>query len=138
MAESGAELDRYRDYLLLLARVQFDPRLREKLDPSDVVQQTLMDAHQKWDQWRGTTEAEKAAWLRQILANKLLDALRSFRRTKRDVGRERSLEATLQRSSQRLQNWLAAEQSTPSQKVEQQERAVRLASALAQLGRAKK
>ncbi len=131
--KSSSELDQYREYLLLLARVELDPRLCEKLDPSDVVQQTLMDAHQKRNHFRGTTEAEKAAWLRQILANNLVDALRAFGRAKRDVARERSLEAAIEQSSQRLGKWLAAEQSTPSQQMEKHEQAVRLADTLAEL-----
>jgi RNA polymerase sigma-70 factor, ECF subfamily len=124
---------RYREYLVMLARVQLDPRLRDKLDPSDVVQQTLLDAHRKQYQFRGRTEAERAAWLRQILARNLLDALRAFGRAKRDVAREHSLEAALDQSSQRLEAWLAAEQSSPSQRLQRHEQAVQLADALAEL-----
>lgn len=131
--DKSSELNRYRQYLLLLARVEIEPRLRDKLDPSDVVQQTLLDAHQKRDQFRGTSGAEKAAWLRHILANNLVDALRAVGRKKRDVAREQSLELKIEQSSQRIGLWLTADQSTPSQKLNQHEQAIRLADALAQL-----
>jgi RNA polymerase sigma-70 factor (ECF subfamily) len=138
-AERGDRaLDQYREYLTMLARVQLDPRLRDKLDPSDVVQQTLLDAHQRQEQFRGQTEAEKAAWLRQILARNLVDALRAFGRAKRDVARERSLHVAMEQSSQRLEAWLAAEQSSPSQKLDRHERAVQLANALAALPEAQR
>jgi RNA polymerase sigma-70 factor (ECF subfamily) len=116
-----------------LARLQLDPRLRGKLDPSDVVQQTLLEAYQKRDQFRGATGGEWLAWLRQALAHNLADALRAFGRAKRDVGRERSLEAAVEAWSRRLEAWLAAEQSSPSQQAERHGRAVRMAEALAAL-----
>src|SRR3954451_17920611 len=67
-------LERYRDYLLLVARLQMDARLRGKLQPADIVQQTMLQAHRKHDQCRGRTDAERAAWLRVILAHSLVDA----------------------------------------------------------------
>src|SRR5262249_8231422 len=67
----GRSLEQFRDYLLLLARIQLHAGLQAKLDPSDVVQQTLMKAHQNWGQFRGTSDAELAAWLRSILAHHL-------------------------------------------------------------------
>ena len=74
----GRSLEQYRDYLLLLTRLQFDARLRGKLDPADIVQQTLLKAHGARGQLRGKEDAEVAAWLRRILANTLTDALRQF------------------------------------------------------------
>ena len=78
-------LDEYRDYLLLLARSRLDPRLRGRLDPSDVVQQTLLEAHRDAAQFRGQTAAERAAWLRQMLARNLANAARDHTRDRRDV-----------------------------------------------------
>jgi RNA polymerase sigma-70 factor, ECF subfamily len=128
----GHLLEQFREYLRLLARLHLGPRLKGKFDPSDVVQQSLLEAYAKRDQFHGG-EAERAAWLRQILARNLADALRAFDQAKRDAGRERSLEAAIQESSARLGAWLAAEQSSPSQRVQRHEDAARLAEALAQL-----
>lgn len=71
-------LDRYRNYLGLLARLYLHARLHGKVDPSDVIQQTLLKAHQNHDQFRGRTEAELVAWLCRILANNLTDAARRY------------------------------------------------------------
>ena len=135
MADDGnrgeRSLERYRDYLLLLARIQLDRGLQAKLDPSDVVQQTLLKAQQNWDQFRGRSETELAAWLRAILARHLADVVRKF-----DPwlgGRERSLEAILEQSSARLESWLAAEDTPQSKRFERQEALLRMAAALAGL-----
>jgi RNA polymerase sigma-70 factor (ECF subfamily) len=123
-------LDRYRSYLHLLASMQLDRRLRGKLDASDVVQQTLLQAHRAQAQFRGDSPGQLAAWLRQILAHNLAHASRDYTRAKRDVTRERSLEASLGASAARLNQWVAAQQSSPSQKVERSEQLLQLAEAL--------
>src|SRR6516162_10162607 len=128
----GRLLERFRDYLGVLARLQLGPKLQGKFDASDVVQQTLLEAYAKRDQFHGS-EAERPAWLRQILAHLLADALRADGQAKRDARRERSLEAAIQESSARLGAWLAAEQSSPSQRAERHEDAIRFAEALSVL-----
>jgi RNA polymerase sigma-70 factor (ECF subfamily) len=135
---ASTSLERFRDYLRLLARIQLDPRLRGKFDPSDIVQQTLLEAHQKQHQFHGQTDAEQAAWLRQVLAHNLADALRAFGQARRDVKRERSLEEALQASSACLENWLAAPDSSPSEQAERHERAVHLAMAMGSLPEAQR
>ncbi len=123
----------FRGYLYLLARVQLSPLVQAKLDASDVVQQTLTRALERLDQFRGSTEAEMAAWLRQILTRQLANAVRDLRRDKRDAARERSLEAALNESSTRLEAYLAADQSSPSQRAERHEQVLRMAEALTTL-----
>lgn len=131
--DRGVMLERYRDYLRLLARLQLPARLQGKLDASDIVQLTLLKAYQKLDQLRGQTAAEEAAWLRQILAHTLANAIRDFGRECRDATLERSLEASLDHSSARLEAWLAAEQSSPSEQAQRNEQTLQLAQALATL-----
>jgi RNA polymerase sigma-70 factor, ECF subfamily len=118
------DLERFRSYLLLLARLKLDRKLRGKLEASDVVQQTMLEAHLALESFRGDDLAAQAAWLRQILARNLANAVRDLTRAKRDVRKERSLQADLDASASKLDGWLAAEQSSPSQKMKRHERAL--------------
>lgn len=127
------DIERFRSYLLLLAQMKLDRKLRGKLDASDIVQQTMLEAHQAVASFRGEDSAEQAAWLRQILARNLANAVRDLTRAKRDVRKEQALQADLDNSALQLEAWLAAQQSTPSQNLERHERAIQLAEALTQL-----
>ena len=134
----GRDLEAFRDYLRLQARARLDPRLQAKLDPSDLVQQTLLEAYQAVRQTEGWTREQLLAWLRRILANNLANAVRDFGRAKRDVAREQSLDAAVRDSSARVEAWLAAEESSPGERAERHEREVRLAAALARLPEAQR
>jgi RNA polymerase sigma-70 factor (ECF subfamily) len=134
---AGPRLERFRAYLHLLARLHLDARLRSKLAPSDVVQQTLLHAYQGLAGFRGG-DAELRAWLRRILARNLAHAVRDLGRAKRDVARERSLEEAVHASSARLEAWLAAEQSSPSQQAVRNEQVLHLAEALTELPEAQR
>jgi RNA polymerase sigma-70 factor (ECF subfamily) len=126
-------LEQFRAYLRLLARMQFPAILQAKLDPSDVVQQTLLQAHQALAQFRGTTFAEQAAWLRRIFANTLANAVREYRSAGRDIGLEQSLNASLDQSSARLEGWLASEQTPPVEVAFRNEQFLKLADRLSEL-----
>ena len=111
------KLERYRDYLLLLGRMQLTRRSGARFDASDLVQATLLKAHAQRFQFRGQSDGEVQAWLRCILAGTLADVFRRERRGKRDVARERGLEAALEQSSGQLLQWLAGPSLSPSQKA---------------------
>jgi RNA polymerase sigma-70 factor (ECF subfamily) len=122
-------LERFRGYLTILAKLHCDSRLRSKLDPSDIVQLTMLQAHEKQSQFRGQSEAEELAWLRAILANQLAETARKYGRQRRDIERERALD----HSAERLAAWLAAPGSSPSQHAMRQEQLLAMADALMEL-----
>lgn len=131
---AGKDLERYRNYLRLLARVQVGARPAGKLEASDLVQRTLLEAYQKREQFRGGSDGERAAWLRTSLARIVADAIRAQGRLTRDATRERSLEHELAQSSVRLGEWLAAQGPTPSEHAQRHdEQAIHLADALTRL-----
>lgn len=129
------DLERYRSYLLLLARSQ-DGVGGDAA--SDLVQKTLLAACSQQERFRGRTKGELAAWLKRILRNQVIDAYRQQRRLKRNVAREVSLEASVDGSFTRAGAWLAAVESTPSQRASHEEELVQLAGALAELPEAQR
>jgi len=125
-------LESYRSYLRLLARLHLDEKLRGKVSSSDVVQQTMLQAVGGWDQWRGTSQGERFAWLRQILANTMANVQRDLHRDKRDIDREKIL-GEMQQSSSRMGSLLVSKASSPSQQVYREEQILQLTKALENL-----
>jgi RNA polymerase sigma-70 factor, ECF subfamily len=130
----GRLLELYRRYLSLLARVQIGKRLQGKVDASDLVQETFLEAHRNFARFRGTSEGELVSWLRQILAANLADTLRRYLGTQgRDIRLERDIEADFDHSTVLLDRGLVARGSSPSHQAARREQAVLLADALAEL-----
>jgi RNA polymerase sigma-70 factor (ECF subfamily) len=129
----GHDLERFRDYLAMLARLRVSPRYRAKIDLSGVVQQTLVEAWRAGEKLQEYSSAHRVAWLRNALAHNLADAMRKLGTAKRNIAQERSLADALTQSSVRMEALLVSPQSSPSQQVVKQEMLLRLPEALAQL-----
>jgi RNA polymerase sigma-70 factor (ECF subfamily) len=128
----GQLLELYRNYLGLLARLQIGRRLQGKADPADLVQEAFLEATRNFAQFRGTREAELAAWPRQILVSRLGKLARHYGGTRRrDVRLERQLADEVEQPSRCL--GLVAPGSTPSQGAARREQSVPLADALGRL-----
>jgi RNA polymerase sigma-70 factor (ECF subfamily) len=130
----GDLLERYRTYLELLARVELGRRLQTKVDAADVVQETFLEAHRNFGLFRGRSEPEFVAWLREILAGRICNLLRHYLGTQgRDLRREQAWNVDLDHSSRAIDRGFFALQSTPSQHVAQREQGVLVAEALGRL-----
>jgi RNA polymerase sigma-70 factor, ECF subfamily len=130
----GRLLERYRNYLILMARMQVGRTLQGKFDAEDVLQDTALAAHRSIGRFRGRSEQEFQAWLLRILASVLANLVRRFRGTKRrDPRLERGLAEDLDRSSRALEHGLVAAHSSPSQQASRREQAFLLADALGKL-----
>ncbi|MCA9120286.1 MAG: sigma-70 family RNA polymerase sigma factor [Planctomycetaceae bacterium] len=133
----GRLLQLYRNYLTILATTQINPRLRRRMAPSDLVQEAMLAAHRDFERFRGQSEREFLAWLRQILINCLHHAIEThLKAKKRDLRCEVSIEQVseaLDKSVLNFANVLADRGPSPSAPARQRERAVALADQLAKL-----
>lgn len=133
VSQDPPDLKVYRNYLLMLARTSLPRELQGRLDASDVVQETLLEAHRQWENCRATNYERIAAWLRQILAGRIADAWRAQHCEKRDLGRERQIAKRVDESQLQLAELCPVLDSTPSMKVVRTERLLMLADAMASL-----
>ena len=133
----GALLQCYRNYLTLLARTQMGRQLQARVSPSDVVQETMLEALQAFERFRGSTEREFVVWLRQILINNLMRFVETHVRTaKRDVRREITMEQwkpAMDGTADGLNQLAAMSLSSPSAAANRREIGVVVADCLAKL-----
>ena len=130
----GQILTRHRSYLKMLASAQIHQRLQGKADPSDLVQETCLEAHKQIGTFRGSSNAEFAGWLRGILANLLAKHFRHYFGTQqRDLRIEQSLAESLDHASGCMQRVLVAKVESPSEALLENEAMLELAAALEKL-----
>jgi len=120
-------LEKYRDFVLGLARLHIDKRLARKLDADDLAQETLLKAYAGWVSMRGTTPGQVKSWLRTILLRTLWDALAKILP---EMEVERPLGDVVQSSSAQLANFLAAADTTPGAHALRNEQATQLEEAM--------
>jgi RNA polymerase sigma-70 factor (ECF subfamily) len=129
----GRLLEPYRNYLRMVARALIGRALRQRLDPSDLVQETFLDAHRDFPRFTGTGAPELVAWLRRILVHNLADQARRQRAAILEATHHDSLEAVLERTGCAVHHAMAGPLSSPSARASRREQAVLLADALASL-----
>lgn len=89
----GHLLDDCRSYLLVVASDAIAMRLRAKLDPADLVQDTSLEAFRTFSAFEGEVHEQLLAWLRRILMNNVADVSRRYEQTEmRRISREASLD----------------------------------------------
>lgn len=127
-----SDLDRYRPILVSLAEALLSPALRGHVDASDLVQQTLMEAHCRMDHLEALDDAPLLAWLHSVLRHNVLDAVRHLRTAKKNVARNLRLD-DLEDSFIRLEQILVADDTSPSQVAQRNEEVARMLAALQSL-----
>ncbi len=126
-------LEQWRPYLRALAQMQIEVQFQAKIDASDIVQQTLLEAHRGLKQFRGESDDELRGWLRRIMARNLADEMRKFRRGKRDAGLEQSLQDALTSSSMCLERYLDGGTTSPDNRAIRNEQLISLSAAIESL-----
>jgi RNA polymerase sigma-70 factor (ECF subfamily) len=132
----------YRNYLRMIVRTGLGPKLRERVELSDVVQEALVEVVRQFPQFTGQNEAALVGWLRRLVGQKLADLGRYHSRAKRSAGGPAvPLDAPWDPGGMadsspgggRLLDVLALSQTSPSEAASRRELIILLADALADL-----
>jgi RNA polymerase sigma-70 factor (ECF subfamily) len=136
--EVNRALEQYRTYLETLTFIQIDPRLRRQIGWSDIIQDTLLEAWKEFDRIQQLDEAGRKGRLRRMLLNNLRDAIRKLLGPGRNVRLETPVEDLAMESSDRLDRQIEAEDSSPLDKLMEEEEALQLLEALSRLEQRKR
>ncbi|MGB7343993.1 MAG: sigma-70 family RNA polymerase sigma factor [Pirellulaceae bacterium] len=119
-----------RSWLVQIAKRELPKDLQGKLDPSDIAQQTMMDAWRGEERFQGTTHAQRLAWLRVILRRVVLQQHRKAMSTKRGAGAERAVTDAISHASIRIEELASGNEPQPDEGVVNAEKSLQLAEAL--------
>jgi RNA polymerase sigma-70 factor (ECF subfamily) len=128
----NALFHKVRAYIGFIARSHVESWLQAKVDSSDLVQQTLLEAHQGFGKFGGSTEGELLAWLKRILRNNATDFVRRFGAQKRKANREVAIDQ-MNSSESMASPELSGNVETPSVILSKREEEIEVANALATL-----
>ena len=129
MVDQKPDFEEYRHYLLCIARSVSTTGSDVAIDPEDAVHQTMLRACQNHQQFRGETDRQRAAWLREILWNYVRDM---HRRASRRLD-EQALARGFQESSARLSHLLVSAEPSPSYQARRDEHLATLGDAIMSL-----
>lgn len=112
----GPLLERHRDRLIRMVRMRMDPRLAQRVDPADVVQEATIEAARRLPEFLATATVDFYVWMRWITRDRLVDLQRAHVHTlKRQAGRDVPLNMPLgDASSQAFVGVLAGHLTSPS------------------------
>lgn len=133
----GRLLETFSGYLTILASTKLERKLRSRVSPSDIVQETLLDAHRDFPKFEGRSQGEFLLWLRRILVHNLARQVEvHVLADKRDVRREVSvhaLQGTFDHSGDRLVDYLVDSGPSPSSRGQRNEQTARLTRCIGRL-----
>ncbi|XZE44537.1 sigma-70 family RNA polymerase sigma factor [Pirellulaceae bacterium SH467] len=131
--QSAERLSAYRRYLKHIAVASLSSRYHRRIDPSDVVQQSLLLAYASRKQFRGNTELERRGWLRRILVRTILRSIRDLRARCRDHRREQEEVQGVGTGSRQAIEFLASPMPTPSETYRKKESVVEMLQVMQRL-----
>ena len=120
----ASQFSRYEDRLLRMVVFRLDPRLQGRIDPSDVLQETYLNAAKRLDGYLENPAAPVFVWLRGIAEQTMIDVHRRHLGAK---ARNASLEISLHRTGRGLATsvslaaQLVADITSPSQAAVREE-----------------